>query len=76
MHDFMVYSNSFDECMSNLTKILERFLEFNLILNCEKCYFMVKKGIILGHKISKREIEVDKAKVDIIERLPAPMNMK
>ena len=38
----------------------------NLVLNWEKCHFMVNEGIVLGHKISERGIEVDKAKVDAI----------
>ncbi|GKA79797.1 reverse transcriptase domain-containing protein [Tanacetum coccineum] len=36
----------------------------------EKCHFMVKEGIVLGHKISKSGIEVDKDKVDVIAKLP------
>ncbi|GKA20927.1 reverse transcriptase domain-containing protein [Tanacetum coccineum] len=50
--------------------------ETNLVLNWEKCHFMVKEGIVLGHKISKAGIEVDKAKVDVIASLPYPTNVK
>jgi len=46
------------------------------VLNWEKCHFMVQEGIVLGHKISVRGIEVDKAKIDVIEKLPPPMNVK
>nr|GEU91213.1 reverse transcriptase domain-containing protein [Tanacetum cinerariifolium] len=42
----------------------------------EKSHFMVKEGIVLGHKISKEEIEVDKAKVDVITKLPHPITVK
>ncbi|GJU57455.1 putative nucleotidyltransferase, ribonuclease H [Tanacetum coccineum] len=56
--------------------MLARCEETNLILNWEKCYFMVKEGIVLGHKISKAGIEVDKAKVDVIASLPYPTNVK
>nr|GEZ64479.1 hypothetical protein [Tanacetum cinerariifolium] len=42
----------------------------------EKSHFMVKEGIVLGHKISKNEIEVDKAKVDVIAKLPHPTTVK
>ncbi|GKC23600.1 reverse transcriptase domain-containing protein, partial [Tanacetum coccineum] len=42
----------------------------------EKCHFMVKEGIVLGHKISKFEIEVDRAKVDVIAKLPHPTTVK
>ncbi|GJR86561.1 reverse transcriptase domain-containing protein [Tanacetum coccineum] len=48
----------------------------NLVLNWEKCHFMVKKGIVLGHKISKSGIEVDKSKVDVIAKLPHPTTVK
>ncbi|GKD48695.1 reverse transcriptase domain-containing protein, partial [Tanacetum coccineum] len=42
----------------------------------EKCHFMVKEGIVLGHKISKSGIEVDRAKVDVIAKLPHPTSVK
>ncbi|GJW84881.1 Orf y [Tanacetum coccineum] len=50
--------------------------ETNLVLNWEKCHFMVKEGIVLGHKISKAGIEVDKANVNVIASLPYPTNVK
>ncbi|KAL0408092.1 UNVERIFIED_CONTAM: Retrovirus-related Pol polyprotein from transposon opus [Sesamum radiatum] len=50
--------------------------ETNLVLNWEKCHFMVKEGIVLGHKVSYRGIEVDKAKVDLIAKLPPPQSVK
>ncbi|GJW43743.1 putative ribonuclease H-like domain-containing protein [Tanacetum coccineum] len=56
--------------------MLARCEETNLVLNWEKCQFMVKEGIVLGHKISKAGIEVDKAKVDVIAKLPYPTNIK
>jgi len=46
MDDFSVFGSSFDDCLSNLTKVLERCWEKNLTLNWEKCHFMVKKGIV------------------------------
>nr|GEV07907.1 reverse transcriptase domain-containing protein [Tanacetum cinerariifolium] len=42
----------------------------------EKGHFMVKEGIVLGHKISKNRIEVDKTKVDVIAKLPHPTIVK
>nr|GEX78616.1 reverse transcriptase domain-containing protein [Tanacetum cinerariifolium] len=74
--DFSVYGNSFGTCLSHLDKMLKRCEDTNLCLNWEKSYFMVKEGIILGHKISKNEIEVDKAKVDVIAKLPYPTTIK
>nr|GEX77711.1 reverse transcriptase domain-containing protein [Tanacetum cinerariifolium] len=66
MDDFSVFGNSFQSCLSYLEKMLKRCEETNLCLNWEKSHFMVKEGIVLGHKISKEGIEVDKAKVDVL----------
>nr|GEU88138.1 reverse transcriptase domain-containing protein [Tanacetum cinerariifolium] len=57
-------------------KMLKRCEDTNLVLNWEKCHFMVKEGIVLGHKISKSGIEVDRAKVDVIAKLPHPTSVK
>ena len=76
MDDFSVYGNSFDNCLRNLDKVLQRCEETNLVLNWEKCHFMVNEGIVLGHKISERGIEVDRAKVEAIEKMPYPRDVK
>ena len=76
MDDITVYGDDFDECLTNLEAILQRCIEKNLVLNWEKCHFMVNQGIVLGHIISNRGIEVDKAKIDIISKLPPPTNVK
>jgi len=76
MDDFSVFGTSFGNCLANLEKVLQRCEESNLVLNWEKCHFMVQEGIVLGHKISKRGIEVDKAKLDVIDKLPPPVNVK
>ena len=60
----------------NPTNELIRCEEINLMLNWDKCNFMVKEGIILGHMISARGIEVDKAKVETKEKLPPPSSVK
>ncbi|GJT97048.1 reverse transcriptase domain-containing protein, partial [Tanacetum coccineum] len=65
MDDFSVFGNSFENCLSRLKKMLQR---------CEDT--MVKEGIVLGHKISKNGIEVDKAKIDVIAKLPHPTTIK
>jgi hypothetical protein len=70
MNDFSVFSSSSQECLDRLTLVLVRCKEKNLVLNWEKCHFMVKQGIVLRHVISQRGIEVDKAKVDLISNLP------
>jgi hypothetical protein len=74
--DFSVFGSTFEECLHHLTLVLERCKEKNLVLNWEKCHFMVKQGIELGHVISHRGIEVDKAKVDLIFNLPPPLTVK
>ncbi|GJY87367.1 hypothetical protein Tco_0501995 [Tanacetum coccineum] len=66
MDDFLVFGNSFGTCLSHLDKMLKRCKDTNLCLNLEKSHFMVIEGIVLGHKISKNGIEVDKAKVDVM----------
>ncbi|GJW44445.1 reverse transcriptase domain-containing protein [Tanacetum coccineum] len=76
MDDFLVFGNSFSTCLSNLEKMLKRCEDTNLALNWEKNHFMVKEGIVLGHKISKKGIEVDKAKIDVIAKLPHPTTVK
>nr|GEX67251.1 reverse transcriptase domain-containing protein [Tanacetum cinerariifolium] len=76
MDDFSVFRNSFETCLSHLEKMLKWCEDTNLCLNWEKSHFMVKEGIVLGHKIFKNRIEVDKAKVDVIAKLPHPTTVK
>ncbi|KAM2308080.1 hypothetical protein ACFX1S_030350 [Malus domestica] len=76
MDDFIVFGDSFDKCLDNLTLILKRCVETNLVLNWEKCHFMVKQGIVLGHIISEKGIEVDKSKVDLVRYLPSPTSVR
>ncbi|BBG94798.1 transposable element gene [Prunus dulcis] len=76
MDDFSVFGSSFDSCLDNLALVLARCEETNLVLNWEKCHFMVQEGIVLGHKISARGIEVDRAKIETIEKLPPPSTVK
>ena len=76
MDDFSVLRDSFDNCLENLRSVLIRCEETNLELNWEKCHFMVQEGIVLGHWISVRGIEVDKAKIEAIEKLPPPSSIK
>nr|GEU81573.1 reverse transcriptase domain-containing protein [Tanacetum cinerariifolium] len=68
--------DSLSSCLFHLDKMLKRCEDTNLVLNWEKFHFMVKEGIVLGHKISKSEIEVDRAKVDVIAKLPHPTSVK
>ncbi|GJU17559.1 reverse transcriptase domain-containing protein [Tanacetum coccineum] len=76
MDDFFVFGNSFDNCLDNLDKMLQRCKDANLVLNWDKCHFMVKEGIVLGHKVSGAGLEVDKAKIDVISKHSPPTNVK
>ncbi|GKE93120.1 reverse transcriptase domain-containing protein [Tanacetum coccineum] len=75
MDDFSVFEDSFSSCLFHLDKMLKWYEDTNLVLNWEKCHFMVKEGIVLGHKISKSGIEADKVKVDVIAKLPHPTSV-
>ena len=76
MDDFSVIGSSFEACLSNLERVLKRCEETNLALNWEKCHFMVQEGIVLGHKISAQGIEVDQAKIEVIQGLPPPNSVR
>ena len=76
MDDFSVYGKSFDDCLVNLEWVLKRCQEADLVLNWEKCHFMVWEGVVLGHKISEKGIEVDRANIEVIEQLSPPTNVK
>nr|GEV96296.1 reverse transcriptase domain-containing protein [Tanacetum cinerariifolium] len=73
MNDFSVFRNYFSTCLTNLEKMLKRCEDTKLALNWEKSHFMVKEGIVLGHKISKKGIEVDKAKIKDFSNVSSPM---
>ncbi|GJX65117.1 reverse transcriptase domain-containing protein [Tanacetum coccineum] len=70
MDDFFDFGNSFDNRLNNLDKMLQHCKDENLVLNWEKCHFMVEDGIVLGHKVSGAGLQVDKAKIDVISKLP------
>ncbi|GKB79890.1 reverse transcriptase domain-containing protein [Tanacetum coccineum] len=70
MDDFSIFGNYFDTCLNNLDKILQRCKDAHLVLTCEKCHFMVKEVIVLGHKVSSARHEVDKAKINVISKHP------
>ncbi|XP_062103323.1 uncharacterized protein LOC133814372 [Humulus lupulus] len=76
MDDFSLFGSDFDECLDHLKAVLKHYEELNLVLNWEKCHFMVRERIVLGHKISSKGIEVDRAKISTIENLPPPISVK
>ena len=73
MNDFTVYGSSFNTCLDNLDRVLNRCVETHLVLNFEKCHFMAEQGIVLGHIISRKGIEVDLTKISVISQLPYPL---
>ncbi|GJX83668.1 reverse transcriptase domain-containing protein [Tanacetum coccineum] len=76
LDNFSVFGSSFDHCLNNLDKMLQRCKDAHLVLNWEKCHFMVKEGIVLGYKVFEAGLEVDKAKINVISKLPPPTNIK
>jgi hypothetical protein len=74
--NFSIYGKTFDNCLKILDKVLQRSEEKHIVHNWEKCHFMVREGIVLGHLVSKRGIEVDRAKIKVIEQLPPPINVR
>lgn len=66
----------FHECMNSLEEVLEKWEETCLVINLEKCHFMVRKGIVLGHKFSNVGLKVDPSKTDLVSKLPPPSDVK
>ncbi|GJV88368.1 reverse transcriptase domain-containing protein [Tanacetum coccineum] len=73
MDDFSVFGNSFNKCINNLDKMLHHCKDAHLVLNWEKCHFIVKEGIVLGHKVSGAGLEVDKAKNQHFSKIARPL---
>ena len=69
MDDLTMFGNSFDDCLDNLEKVLKISAKKELVLNWKKCHYMVTSGIILGHVVSVKGIEVDKARIEVISKL-------
>ena len=76
MDDFSVFGDDFDSCLAHLTKILEVYVRKQLVLSWEKFYFMVQEGVVLGHLVSGKGLEVDKAKIEVIQNLPLPTTLR
>ena len=76
MYDFFVFGDDFDHCLAHLRKILEVYVRKRLVLSCEKSHFMVREGVVLGHLVSGKGFEVDKAKIEVIQNLPLPATLR
>ncbi|RDX82891.1 hypothetical protein CR513_36255, partial [Mucuna pruriens] len=71
-----IFLDLLEDCMEVFMDDFTICFESNLVLNFEKCHFMVIEGIVLGHLVSARGIEVDKAKVNIISSLSNLASMR
>ena len=76
MDDFAVFENDFESCLAHLAKILEVCVRKRLVLSWEKSHFMVREGVVLGHIVSGKGLEVDKAKTEVIQILPLPSTVR
>ena len=76
MDNFSIFGNDFESCLAHLTKILEVCMGKRLVLSWEKSHFMIREGIVLGHIVSGKGLEVDKAKIEVIQNLPLPSTVK
>ncbi|GKB29158.1 reverse transcriptase domain-containing protein [Tanacetum coccineum] len=63
MDDFSVFGNSFYNCLNNLDKMHQCCKDVHLVLNWEKCHFMVKEGIMLGHWYPKQALKSKKKRI-------------
>ena len=72
MDDFSIFGNDFESCFAHLTKILEVYIRKRLVLSWEKSHFMVREGVVLRHIVWGKGLEVDKAKIEVIQNLPLP----
>ena len=70
MDNFFVFGYDFDSCLAYLTEILEVYVRKRLVLSWEKSHFMARDGVVLGHLVSRKGLEVDKAKIEVIQNLP------
>ena len=76
MDDFSIFGDDFDRYLAHLTKILKVCVRKRLVLSWEKSHFMVREGVVLGHLVSSKGLEVDKAKIEVIQNLPLPTTLR
>ena len=72
MDDFSIFGPSFNACLEHLMQILDVCIKKCLFFSWEKSHFMVREGIVLGNLVSSKGLEVDKAKVEVIQDLALP----
>ena len=76
MDDFSAFRPNFNMCLEHLTQILDVCVKKCLVLSWEKSHFTLREGIVLGHLVSSKGLEVDKAKVEVIQDLALPKSIR
>ena len=76
MDNFSFFRPSFDACLEHLTQILDVCVKKRLVLSWETSHFMLQEVIVLGHLVSSKGLEVDKAKVEVIQDLSLPKSIR
>ena len=76
MDDFVVYNNTFDKCLYNLDQVLQECRKTKLVLNWERCRFMVREGKVFGHKVFEKGVEIDSSGLEPLRQLPRPQDAK
>ncbi|CAG2252218.1 unnamed protein product [Mytilus edulis] len=74
--DILVFSRTFEDQLKHLQLVFDRLKAANLTLKPSKCQFARKEVIYLGHKVSKKGVEVDKSKIETVENFPVPKTEK
>ena len=76
MDDFSLFGDDFDNCLAHLTNILEVCVKKQLVLSLKKSHFMKREGLVLRHIVPGKGLEVDKAKIEVIQNLPLPATIQ
>ena len=76
MDDFSIFRYDFDSYLAHLTKILKVSIRKRMVLSWDKSQFMVREGVVLEHLVSGKGLEVDKAKIEVIQNLPLPATLR
>jgi hypothetical protein len=72
LDDIVIYANSLVDHDRKLREVFRRLRKHNLKLQPDKCEFLRKEVIFLGHKISEQGVEPDNHKVEAIKNFPKP----
>ena len=76
MDEFTTYGTTFEEAKANLEKVLRWCQDYNRSLNSKKFFMMMEEGVVLGHFISPKGIQVNPTKIEIINTLPTPKKVE